>query len=501
MAQGLVRQWVSSSAALLGALKRRIARSHALIAALDAGRYPTRAELQGWVFAEDTLQLAFPELLPVADSAVPELRRAVAAHLQGLQVLTREVSMTRAGDQSRADFVREVMGAHIGEKVVVFTSYKETASALYRSLSHIGGIALMTSAGGTVAGGTLTRRETLERFAPDACSVTRPAKRDDIRVLLTTDLLSEGVNLQDASVVVHMDVPWTAARLEQRIGRVARLGSRHATVTSYALRPSDCTEALLHMVELVENKATVARRLIGTATTDAQTEVDPQPGPVELAEAARAILAEWLIRGAASRTAHPLVTMVAAVRCDHPGALAACMVSDIPQLVAFDELWHGTTDGTSISRAIASSIGMDVDAPTELMALATDAVVRWHDNACAASDAGVSGGVEYGIRDTSRVGRLRRAAIRRADDASAERAYTDRGDAARHASWLHRTADTAMPIALEWSLYNASSNATESDSVALERLGAARPTESEINHTRDKLRVVAILIFVPVQYG
>ena len=46
-------------------------------------------------------------------------------------------------------------------------------------------------------------------------------------LLLTTDLASEGVNLQDASVVVHLDLPWTAARLEQRVGRVARLASAH----------------------------------------------------------------------------------------------------------------------------------------------------------------------------------------------------------------------------------------------------------------------------------
>ena len=46
-----------------------------------------------------------------------------------------------------------------------------------------------------------------------------------VDLLIATDLLSEGLNLQDASVVVHLDLPWTAARLTQRIGRVWRVGA------------------------------------------------------------------------------------------------------------------------------------------------------------------------------------------------------------------------------------------------------------------------------------
>jgi len=75
--------------------------------------------------------------------------------------------------------------------------------------------------------------------------VPKTSSADRIDLLLSTDLLSEGVNLQDAEVVVHLDIPWTAARLEQRVGRLARMGSKHSTVTVYLIRPPASAAALL----------------------------------------------------------------------------------------------------------------------------------------------------------------------------------------------------------------------------------------------------------------
>src|SRR5688572_10824059 len=74
---------------------------------------------------------------------------------------------------------------------------------------------------------------------------TPRVRAERIDLLLSTDVLSEGVGLQDASVVVHLDLPWTPARLEQRTGRIARLGSRHATVAVYAIAPPASAEAPL----------------------------------------------------------------------------------------------------------------------------------------------------------------------------------------------------------------------------------------------------------------
>src|SRR5438094_112461 len=60
---GLVHQWTSSRAALVASLGRRRARGIALLAALEAGRQPTRAEMTAWTHGDGAVQLAFPELV------------------------------------------------------------------------------------------------------------------------------------------------------------------------------------------------------------------------------------------------------------------------------------------------------------------------------------------------------------------------------------------------------------------------------------------------------
>jgi len=118
---------------------------------------------------------------------------------------------------------------------------------------------MLTSRGAQVAGGALTRVEAINRFAPSATGSTRPPRGQEIHLLLTTDLLSEGVNLQDADTVIHLDNPWTAARMEQRVGRVARLGSQHERVDVHLIRPPASAEAVLRSESTIDRKRTLAR--------------------------------------------------------------------------------------------------------------------------------------------------------------------------------------------------------------------------------------------------
>jgi hypothetical protein len=77
-------------------------------------------------------------------------------------------------------------------------------------------------------------------------------------MLITTDLLSEGVNLQDAGVIIHVDMPWTPARLEQRLGRIARLGSMHERVMSYAFTPPASADAVIRIESILRRKLRAA---------------------------------------------------------------------------------------------------------------------------------------------------------------------------------------------------------------------------------------------------
>src|SRR5207247_1060626 len=77
------------------------------------------------------------------------------------------------------------------------------------------------------------------------------------------DVLSEGLDLHAASVIVHLDLPWNPARLEQRVGRVRRLGSTHETVHVYAFAPPASSERVLRVEQRLRAKLRIARGMIG----------------------------------------------------------------------------------------------------------------------------------------------------------------------------------------------------------------------------------------------
>jgi hypothetical protein len=141
---------------------------------------------------------------------------------------------------------------------------------------------------------------------------------------LTTDLLSEGLNLQEASVVVHVDLPWNPARLDQRVGRVRRLGSRHRVVTVYAMSPPASTERLLHVEMRLREKLRVAQQAVGVAGR-----ILPSPFGASGERDERGIAEEWgVIRATLRRWTAPSTVvgdepLVGAVSSSVRGCVAA----------------------------------------------------------------------------------------------------------------------------------------------------------------------------------
>ena len=267
----LVRLWASSDAALRGALRRRSQRALALIAALESGTYPTGVELSAWATGEDAVQLAFPELVATPTGSASELLPIIRAHADGVDRLLKTIGRTSSRDESRATILRDIRRLHQPVRMVAFSQYEETVSMYFRRLAPDGGVAALSGRAGHVSGGTISRREIIERFAPRASGRPEPRRADAVSLLLTTDLMSEGVNLQDAGVVIHLDLPFTHARLEQRAGRLARLGSRHDSISSYVFRPPATAEALARIERLVEMKLSLAEA--GTASSDAADQI------------------------------------------------------------------------------------------------------------------------------------------------------------------------------------------------------------------------------------
>ncbi|HEX5830964.1 MAG TPA: DEAD/DEAH box helicase [Gemmatimonadaceae bacterium] len=339
VALGLARLWCSSDGALRAALRRRLQRAAALEDALAAGGYPDATALRGWLAGDDAVQLALP--LGEQVIAVPhELLEAVRQHANGVRAVLHGPLATSGRDAARARQLRELRRRHAGAKIVVFSQFADSIAALRRELAREPGVAALTRRGAAVAGGALSRAEALARFAPVAAGRAPPRSAERIELLLATDLLSEGVNLQDAQVVVHLDLPWTPARLEQRLGRVRRLGSRHDEVFSYVCRPPVSGERLLRLEQRLRRKLRDAARHVGTAGT-----ILPRlqvaagrtsSAPPEADAAVRHVLARWRAMDvdACHSPAADDAPLVAAVRAARAGFVALARTGGEPRLVA-----------------------------------------------------------------------------------------------------------------------------------------------------------------------
>lgn len=302
VAMTLLRQWASSQGALLAAIRRRLAGAHALASTLDLGRYPTRGELAGWTLGDDAQQLAMVELLAPGQPLAParELRAAVAAHIDGLRALRRIAATDPELDGRRARRLDEACRAHPGARAIAFTQFAGSVGAYWRALPDRSRVCALTADGGRVAGGPVSRAVALGSFAPGRRRAPDPAHRID--TLLVTDLASEGLDLHDASVLVHLDLPWTPARLEQRVGRIVRPGSPHALVHVYSIEPPLRAAVLLDIRRRLEQKLAAARSAfgdvmpalgLGFANAAGRPASRPTLAPPAAAERIERILRRW----------------------------------------------------------------------------------------------------------------------------------------------------------------------------------------------------------------
>jgi hypothetical protein len=316
---GLAHLWASSDAALLTGVRRRLARGLALRDSLLAGRHPSAGELAAWFTDTHTLQLGFPELLAEGVSQTGVDIGALEAHLAALRAVRNAVAASSGSDAARVAALRRLRARHAGERIVAFSAYAETVAALFRALVHDGHAAAVSGGrsgfgGGVIASGTLSTSEVLSTFGAPRCA------RERIDLLLATDMLSEGLNLQEASVVVHLDLPWTAARLEQRIGRVRRAGATAERVAAYRFVLPREVEVIIGKELVLRRKLRTAEEVVGRSAIagDARGGVTSVPGA---AQNLRRSVARW---AASAATDYPPagLLLVSAVRARRPGCVA-----------------------------------------------------------------------------------------------------------------------------------------------------------------------------------
>ena len=147
---------------------------------------------------------------------------------------------------------------HGKDKVLIFTQFADTARYLAREARKAGisHVALAT-------GASADPYDIACRFSPKSNNKS-VSKADEVRVLICTDVLSEGQNLQDSNVVVNFDLPWAIIRLIQRAGRVDRIGQRAEEIHCYSFLPADGVEQLIQLRSRIRQRLKENAEVVGT---------------------------------------------------------------------------------------------------------------------------------------------------------------------------------------------------------------------------------------------
>ncbi len=148
---------------------------------------------------------------------------------------------------------------HTDEKVVVFTQYSDTANYIGRQLRKRG-----LKQVSIVTGGTDNPTAEVEKFSPISNERLDIASEDQYRVMIATDVLSEGQNLQDSHIIVNFDLPWAIIRLIQRAGRVDRIGQKEDKIFCYSFFPADGVEKIISLRKRLNNRINENAHIIGS---------------------------------------------------------------------------------------------------------------------------------------------------------------------------------------------------------------------------------------------
>ncbi len=203
------------------------------------------------------------EILPDLDPSKYDLRRLHEALQHDVDILT-EIwhnikHITPVQDAKLAALKKLLSTSLKGQKVLVFTYYKDTARYIYKELAADNGF--LTAAGQPhlrrIDSGLSPkdRGTTIASFAPVANNRSDLAGSDrEIDVLISTDVLSEGQNLQDCGLLMNYDLHWNPTRMVQRAGRIDRIGSQFEILWIYNVFPDAGLERLLRLVESLNRK-------------------------------------------------------------------------------------------------------------------------------------------------------------------------------------------------------------------------------------------------------
>lgn len=213
---------------------------------------------------------------------VEALNRDLQKDVAIVEVLLELCDVLGAKDDKLRAFVdlmkRITLEAERPPKILVFSYFADTVEYLKQSLPELLGGASFLDKSAFTSGHNKNQIEDLaRRFSPKSKGFSDIRPSDELQYLFSTDVLSEGQNLQDCGILVNFDLHWNPVRMIQRNGRINRLGSEHQEVVIHNMHPEVNLDEYLALVARLERKIDRIRFTVGTD----QSVLGEESNPIE----------------------------------------------------------------------------------------------------------------------------------------------------------------------------------------------------------------------------
>ena len=285
---GLLKRFESSTGAFKISIKRLIDQHKTFLKSLDKGFVVSTQFLKESASTDDE---DFNELLESHEEAndaqlynQDRLREDIESDLDKLEEILSHINQAAIDSNPKLRALVEELEYILAEakqeassredefnkrKVLIFSFFADTVNWIHDFLKDEIAINPKLSAYrdrfemvvGSGGGDDSNKAQAAARFAPDTAGTSADSDLTDL--LISTDVLAEGVNLQQARHIINYDMPWNPMRLVQRHGRIDRIGSQHSRVFMRTIFPADRLDALLGLEERISRKIAMAAASVG----------------------------------------------------------------------------------------------------------------------------------------------------------------------------------------------------------------------------------------------
>ncbi|MBI4632435.1 MAG: helicase [Deltaproteobacteria bacterium] len=266
----LFKRFESSVYAFQETIRRLLAIHESFLRSIDQGFVPAGEDAQAILYGSDSLEevdvmdalRAVSQRYHAEDFDTDSLRKHIAHDIERLKTIQQLVEPISPEKDAKLQTLKTRLADKPlrGAKRLIFTQYADTAKYLYDNLNPGDKLADVE----VIYSGDKSKERIVGRFAPKANPEYRFAKGEaELMTVVATDVLAEGLNLQDCDNIINYDLHWNPVRLIQRFGRIDRIGSEHEVIFAFNFLPEVGIEKNLKLYDKLHNRIQEIHDTIG----------------------------------------------------------------------------------------------------------------------------------------------------------------------------------------------------------------------------------------------